>query len=193
MFKKIIIVSCLSLVAGLGCEGCSEKPKEVEKKVEVKKVEVKEVEKVDPLKEAKENADAVGTLAGVAVSDFAQAVAADIDAAKNKPVNVVKNRKKVEKNTGSLAAKDIKKVFRSHKGAMRKCYERQLKGNPSLEGRVRLTVNIASSGRVSSAKASGLSGQVHRCMVTQAKTMKFPKPKGGSVSVNKPYSFSPKT
>ena len=191
MFKKSMLFAGSILLASFGCDGCSEKPKEVEKiekKAETKKVEIVE----DPLKEAKENADALSTLQGVAVSDFAQSVAADIDAAKNRPAQTVKKRKTVEKDMGSLAAKEISKVFRFHNGAMRKCYERQLKANPSLAGKVRLSVRIGSSGKVSSASASGLSGQVHRCMVSQAKTMKFPKPKGGSVSVNKPYKFSPK-
>lgn len=193
MFKKSILLSGSILLASFGCDGCSEKKPEeiikVEEKVEVKKVEVVE----DPLKAAKENADALSTLRGVAVSDFAQSVAADIEAAQKRPVKkITKTTKKVEKDTGSLAANQINKVFRLHNGAMRKCYERQLKANPSLAGKVRLLVRIGSSGSVSSANASGLSGQVHKCMVTQAKTMKFPKPDGGSVSVSKPYRFSPK-
>lgn len=194
MLKKSILVSGLILLASFGCDGCSEEPKVIEKKVEKVEEVKKEVEKVDPLLAAKENADALSTLQGVAISDFAQSVASDMDAAKNRPVRAVKTKKKtvVEKDTGNLAAKDIKKVFRFHKTAMRKCYERQLKANPNLEGKVRLSVRIASSGKVTSARASGLTGQVHRCMVSQAKTMKFPKPEGGSVSVNKPYSFSPK-
>ncbi len=179
-------------MVGFGCDGCSGKPKETIKKVE-KKVEVKKIEvKIDPLKEAKENADSLAMLSGVATSDLAQSIASDMDALKKRP-NVQHPKKVSDKDTGSLAAKDLGKVFRKHQGAMRKCYERQLKADPALAGKVNLFVRINGTGKVSTAKASGLSSKVHRCMVNEAKSMKFPAPDGGSVSVNKPYRFSPKT
>lgn len=187
MNKYLIFISA-TFVLSLGCDGCSETEKKVEDKIEKKVEAPKKIE--DPLKDAKKDADERGTLAGVAVSDLAQSLAADIEGAKKLPI-VKKRKNGGEKETGKLPAADLNKVFRLSKGAMRKCYERQLKGNPSLRGRVRLSVKINSSGKVSSASASGLSGKVHSCMVREAKLMRFPKPVGGAVRVSKPYNFKP--
>ncbi len=190
-FKRLLLLALV--VFAVGCESCQEeKPVEPPPKPPEPDLAVKE-EPVDPLKEAKEDAEPKAEELAVLTGDTARAAAAEIEAAANKPPkrNIVK---KVEKPTGQIDPKDLKKVFNRHLGAMKKCYERELKKNPGLEGKVVLTVVIKSDGKVGRANAKGKSlrnARVNDCIEREARGMKFPKPKGGSVIVNNPYTFTP--
>ena len=194
MKTDYLILTLIALFAfSLGCAGCEEEPKnELPKLVEKKEVPIEP--KVDPLKEATEEAERVAMDDSVYISDRAREVAAEIEAQSHKTVSKRPPKEKPEPETGSLAKSELRKVFNVHAGAMRKCYERQLKRNPRLEGKVRLEIVIRSSGQVGSAKVNGISldnRQVNDCMVRQARTMKFPKPDGGAARVTMPYTFTP--
>lgn len=184
----------LSLFGLHGCDSCS--PAEIEEPQTIipQPEPEPEPEPVDPLKEAREAAEKDAESGAVAVSDLARIVAADVEVLKNQPQRPVANRPKTEPETGQIDVREVKRVFGLSDIAMRKCYERQLKGNPGLEGKVALEVLIRSDGTVGATKARGISlnnSAVFDCMERQAKTLKFPSPSGGAVRVNNPYTFSP--
>jgi hypothetical protein len=184
------------LVVGAGCEGCQEEtPPEDPPKVEPDVGVEKEDEPEDPLAEAKANAEELAIEEAVSRGDVARIVAAEMEALANAPKKPkVRKPRVAEAEGGTLPAAEVKKVFRMNDAAFKKCYERSLKGNPGLEGKVALTVVIGTDGTVRSASVRGVSlkdSKVNSCMERQARTMKFPKPKGGTVRVNKSFTFLP--
>ncbi|MBV69859.1 MAG: hypothetical protein CMH52_00795 [Myxococcales bacterium] len=96
--------------------------------------------------------------------------------------------------TGVLDSASIARVVNRRKGAIRSCYEKQLKKNPKLAGSVKVQFTILQSGRVGSAriqKNTTGDGAVGSCIASRIKRWKFPKPDGGSVTVAFPFVFSP--
>jgi TonB family protein len=96
--------------------------------------------------------------------------------------------------TGVLDSAEIAKVVRRRKGAVKNCYERQLKRNPKLAGTVKIQFTIQQSGRIGQAtvlqNTTGDSG-LGTCIVSQIKRWRFRKPDGGSVTVAYPFVFAP--
>lgn len=177
-----------------GCDSCSPAEIETPQTIASPEPEPEPEPPADPLKEAREAAEKDAESGAVAVTDLARIVAADVEALNNQPKRPVANRPKTEPETGQIDVREVKRIFGMSDIAMRKCYERQLKGNPGLEGKVNLEVLIQGDGTVGSAKArpgSLNNAAVFDCMERQAKTLKFPSPNGGSVRVNNPYTFSP--
>ncbi len=184
----------LALVTGIAaCDSCQ--PKEVPPPVVEPVVEPKvEIPEVDPLEEARGVADKDAEGIAVVLNDTATLVASSIEAEANKPPEVVAKKPKSDPETGKIDTSAVKRIFDQNNTAMRKCYERVLKASPGLEGKVTLEVKIQSDGTVGSAKARGVSldnAAINDCMERQAKSMKFPQPKGGSVRVANPYTFRP--
>lgn len=90
----------------------------------------------------------------------------------------------------------IRRIVRSHYGAMRFCYEKRLLQDPKLAGRVAVDFVIGADGSVSGAKAAESTGdsKLDDCVVKVFEGMVFPKPKGGSVvQVKYPVVFTPGT
>jgi TonB family protein len=84
-------------------------------------------------------------------------------------------------------------VFRAREGALRSCYERELKKNPSLGGKLTVKFTIGGAGRVTSASVTKHldgSSAVGECVVSRIQTWKFPSPEGGDVTVSKSIVFS---
>lgn len=180
------------LLGTTACDSCS--PKETPPPVEPPKVETKVEEPVDPLKEAREAAEKEAESVGVVTNDTATLVASAIEAEANKPKAPTVSRPKEEAETGAIDKVAVKRVFDANNVAMRKCYERVLKANPGIEGKVTLEVKIRGDGTVASASARGTSlnnSAINDCMERQAMSMKFPAPKGGAVRVANPYTFRP--
>lgn len=184
----------LALVASVSaCDSCGPEqvPPPIVEPVAEAKVEVPEV---DPLAEARGAADKDAEGVAVVLNDTATLVASSIEAEANKPQKVVSKKPKSDPETGKIDTSAVKRIFDQNNIAMRKCYERVLKASPGLEGKVTLEVKIQSDGTVGSARARGVSlnnAAINDCMERQAKTMKFPQPKGGSVRVANPYTFRP--
>jgi len=150
-----------------------------------------EAEPVDPLKEAREDSVKLAEELAVATGDETRAFASALEAQLNKPKP---NIKRPLKMTGKIDTKAVKRVFNMHVNAMKKCYERELKRNPGLEGKVKLQVVIKSDGKVGGASVKGVSlrnQKINSCMEREARGMKFPKPTGGAVTVANPYTFTP--
>ena len=94
---------------------------------------------------------------------------------------------------GSLDPGAIGKVIQSRMRMVQDCYERELKRDPSLQGKVEVEFTIGADGRVESARVSSNkmgSDAVGECICSRIRSWRFPKPDGGSVTVNFPFIFA---
>ncbi|MEE2787822.1 MAG: AgmX/PglI C-terminal domain-containing protein [Myxococcota bacterium] len=95
---------------------------------------------------------------------------------------------------GVLDPSAIGRVVGRRKGAIKSCYEKQLKRNPKLRGTVKVQFTILESGRVDRVKVlQDTTGDqaVGRCIKQKMRRWRFPKPDGGSVTVSFPFVFTP--
>jgi hypothetical protein len=96
--------------------------------------------------------------------------------------------------TGALPHEVIERVVRRNYGRFRACYEKGLRRNPKLEGRVAVRFVIGLDGRVTNAKKGESDipdAAVVSCIVAGFTTLQFPAPGGGPVSVVYPIRFAP--
>ncbi len=95
---------------------------------------------------------------------------------------------------GRLEPVEIQKVVRSNFDRMRACYEKGLAEDAKLEGKVSMRFVIDREGKVPVAGIGELTlpqCDVARCVRDVFKTLQFPKPEGGIVTVTYPIMFSP--
>ncbi len=96
--------------------------------------------------------------------------------------------------SGRLPPEAIQRIIRQNFGRFRACYETALRDNPTLAGRVSTRFVIGRSGAVESAADGGStlpSPKVVACVVQAFRTLSFPQPEGGIVTVTYPILFSP--
>ncbi|UQA56194.1 AgmX/PglI C-terminal domain-containing protein [Polyangium aurulentum] len=96
--------------------------------------------------------------------------------------------------SGRLASGIIQRVVRQNFVRMRACYERGLKANPKLSGKMTVRFVIALDGNVAVAESKAADipdPEVVRCVVSVVKSLVFPQPEGGIVIVQYPIAFSP--
>jgi TonB family protein len=95
--------------------------------------------------------------------------------------------------TGDLSPQEVAKVVNRRIGAIKGCYERALRRNPNLEGKITVRFTISGSGKVSTARTilNELSPDVGNCIVSAFKRFRFPQPDGGAVTVEYPFLFTP--
>jgi len=94
---------------------------------------------------------------------------------------------------GALDSDAIAKVVRGRMKMVQDCYERELKRDPSLAGKIEIEFTIDEEGRVVEAVVANNkmgSDAVGECIVSRLKRWRFPKPEGGSVTVNFPFIFT---
>jgi outer membrane biosynthesis protein TonB len=98
------------------------------------------------------------------------------------------------KGQGQLSKEEIMKVINKHIGKIQYCYEKQLRLQPGLSGKVQLEWVIGTDGKVKSVKSTGSTLQnaaAINCMSRQVKDWRFPKPRGsGTVIVKFPFVFN---
>ncbi len=98
-----------------------------------------------------------------------------------------------KKGQGSIDKAAVLRVIQSHIGEIQYCYEKQLRVQSGLSGRVQLEWTINTDGRVSIVKnkqSTLKSAAAITCMMGKVKTWKFPKPTGGSVIISFPFVFN---
>jgi TonB family protein len=99
--------------------------------------------------------------------------------------------------TGDFDAKLVVAEVKKRLGAIKACYERELRGNPSLAGKVTVQFTIEVSGTISKASATENSTNnpaVAACVVDAVKRFRFnPGPEGGSVTFAYPFVFAPQS
>jgi hypothetical protein len=92
---------------------------------------------------------------------------------------------------GGLERSEVEAVIRENISQIRFCYNRGLRNNPSLEGKVTSNFVIGSDGSVKTSRlaASSLgSGEVEDCIKDRVASWRFPQPRGGGqVQVNYPF------
>jgi hypothetical protein len=96
-------------------------------------------------------------------------------------------------DSGRLAPGVIQRVVRQNFSHMRACYERGLKANPKLSGKITVRFVIALDGGVASAESKDADmpdPEVVHCVVSAMKSLVFPQPEGGVVNVVYPIVFS---
>lgn len=100
----------------------------------------------------------------------------------------------VETN-GRLPGDVIQRIVRQNQGRMLNCYQQGLAKNPGLQGRVQVAFVIGRDGAVSTAQDTAGSdlpdNAVRQCVVRSFLNISFPEPKGGTVNVTYPFTFTP--
>jgi outer membrane biosynthesis protein TonB len=94
---------------------------------------------------------------------------------------------------GTLDPKAIQRKIARRRKAIQKCYEKELKKNPKLKGKIRLLITIKKTGRVGLVEVTQNTTNdrdVQRCVVRVFKKTRFPKPEGGSVQTEIPILLS---
>ncbi len=95
---------------------------------------------------------------------------------------------------GALDSDAVARVVRARMRMVEDCYQRELKRNPKLAGKIEIEFTIGADGTVTQARiASNRMGvdDVAVCVVSRIQRWKFPKPSGGSVTVTFPFIFTP--
>lgn len=93
--------------------------------------------------------------------------------------------------TGTLGAQG-ESALRAKGGQARGCYNRALRNNPTLEGKLTVNMKVGSTGAVCSATISGDTlgdPAVSSCVQQMFRAGKFPAPAGGCVDVQLPLNF----
>ena len=96
---------------------------------------------------------------------------------------------------GTLDPKAIARKISARRKAIQKCYEKELKKNDKLAGKLRLLITIGPKGRVKEVEVTQNTTNdrdVQKCVVRIFKRTRFPKPDGGSVQTEIPILFSAK-
>ncbi len=93
--------------------------------------------------------------------------------------------------TGELDKAIVRRYIKRNIAKITYCYEKQLLAKPGLEGTVNTHFIITESGRVTGSAASGVDGEVAKCIGDVIGAIEFPKPKAGAVTCNYPFTFRP--
>ena len=100
-----------------------------------------------------------------------------------------------ESGAGAFDPNIVTRQIRARIRAIQTCYERELRNNPTLAGRVLVRFTIQTTGTVSGARAtenSTGSPAVATCVVRTISRFRFnPGPEGGSVTFAYPFVFAP--
>ncbi len=71
----------------------------------------------------------------------------------------------------------LAKIQRDYMVGLKRCFQKGLATDPSLRGKIALTLTVDDRGRVSSAEAQGLTPEVDSCIATGMTSWRFPAPK----------------
>jgi TonB family protein len=97
--------------------------------------------------------------------------------------------------SGDFDQRVVVNLIRQRISAIRACYERELRRNPQLSGKVTVEFTIQTTGTVSGVRATeNTTGDdaVAACVVSTVQRFRFnPGPEGGSVTFSYPFVFAP--
>ena len=95
--------------------------------------------------------------------------------------------------SGKIDKASVARVFRRRKGAIKYCYEKALKTNGRLKGKVGIRFKIGTAGRITSisvtTNTTGSAG-VGNCIKGKVRTWRFPPAEGGSVTFSHTFVLS---
>jgi TonB family protein len=95
--------------------------------------------------------------------------------------------------SGSLDSAAIASVVKSKISGIKYCYEKELKNNPKLAGKVVVNFTIGETGEVTryEVESSSINNtEVEQCILRMVRRWKFPPPSGGTVEVSYPFIFT---
>lgn len=120
----------------------------------------------------------------------------DAEAEKDTPKKIVKGNGAPTACSGpcdGIANAQLQSALGAKGGQARGCYERALRNNPTLEGRLMIAARLGPQGQVCSANVTSNSlgdPGVASCITQMFRSGKFPAPSGGScVDVQVPLNF----
>ena len=94
-----------------------------------------------------------------------------------------------------LSQNDVLHTIKTNLHEIKKCYELELKSNPSLKGKVSVRFIVDTDGSTESVEvneSSIKSQRMQSCIVSKISSWNFSRPRNNSkVTVNYPFSFSP--
>lgn len=93
---------------------------------------------------------------------------------------------------GTINPDLLKTFFRTHEGQLKACYERRLRNNSMLEGKLDLNIVIHSSGKagaISRNEDTIRDSEMFECVRRTIRAWQFPKPEGGQVVIAKTFNF----
>ena len=95
--------------------------------------------------------------------------------------------------TGALDPQSVNRIIGQRMGAIKGCYERALRRNPDLKGKLVIRFTISGSGKVTAARTvhNDLTPDVGDCVSSAFKRFRFPQPDGGSLTMESPFMFLP--
>lgn len=108
------------------------------------------------------------------------------------PKGIVKKGGKIERDS-TLKGSAVARVIRRGMRAVQACYQRALKRNPKLGGKVGIRLTISPVGKVTMVEieTNSVDPQVGSCIKRVAKRWRFPPPEGGGVAeVAVPFVFT---
>ncbi len=106
-----------------------------------------------------------------------------------------RRRRGGEGPTGTIDSKAVNAYINSHFSQVKACYERRLKVNSFLEGKLDLNIVISTSGKVSAVTVNSDSvrdAEMLSCVRATIRGWDFPKPQGGRVVIAKTFNFKKK-
>ena len=95
---------------------------------------------------------------------------------------------------GQIDAASVSQIVKSNASAVKRCYDKGLLANPTLKGKVSVSIMINNAGRVEVVDITEDTvgdASVTQCIKGVIMRLRFPKPDGGSVSVDSSFIFSP--
>jgi len=96
---------------------------------------------------------------------------------------------------GKIDGKAVNRYINTRFGQVRNCYERRLKLNPLLEGKVDLNIGVNTKGKASSITVTQDTvhdPQMITCIKGVIQSWDLPKPEGGRVIIAKQFTFKKK-
>lgn len=104
-------------------------------------------------------------------------------------------RKRRSEKIGSIDPKEVNSFMNARFGQVKACYERRLKMNSLLEGKLDLNIDISPVGKVTAVTVNRdtlRDSQMLDCVKRAIRSWDFPKPKGGRVIIGKTFNFKKK-
>jgi hypothetical protein len=94
-------------------------------------------------------------------------------------------------SVGVLEASQISPVVHAGMGNLQRCYERALRTDPTLRGKLVLSLRVGADGRVGKAELAqnDLPKEAQRCVTDEARKWQFPRPEGGAVVFEVPLQL----
>ncbi|MGB9600966.1 MAG: TonB family protein, partial [Myxococcota bacterium] len=93
---------------------------------------------------------------------------------------------------GKMDQAKINAIIKSKQKALQDCYERELRKNPNLSGKIVVRFTIGEDGKVADVRIESDTmgnAEVSDCILSRIRRWIFPKPDEGSVTVSVPFVF----